>query len=188
MTINKHFHSNSFALDLALKQKLWAARKWPILSASEFQNFPLSMRSKCSTVSMDQNKRTLIPLPVIRSKESTKKGKLRECHFLPKLCPHTEYLPLNMGFLILKISSNRLISSPTVLTMFCSRKGKTLNESNEKMHWTFWNLREESVSALLALYTWGKWQYKKPELIWLSAILRNLRNIRIFMGEKLLLR
>lgn len=142
MTINKHFHSNSFALDLALKQKLWAARKWPILSASG-----------CSTVSMDQNKRTLIPLPVIRSKESTKKGKLRECHFLPKLCPHTEYLPLNMGFLILKISSNRLISSPTVLTMFCSRKGKTLNESNEKMSWTFWNLREESVSALLALYT-----------------------------------
>lgn len=151
-------------------------------------DFPLSMRSQCSTVSMDQNKRTLIPLPVIRSKESTKKVKLRECHFLPKLCPHTEYLPLNMGFLILKISSNRLISSPTVLTMFCSRKGKTLNESNEKMHWTFWNLREESVSALLALYTWGNWQYKKPELIWLSAILRNLRNIRIFMGEKLLLR
>ena len=102
---------------------------------------------------MDQNKRTLIPLPVIRSKESTKKGKLTECHFLPKLCPHTEYLPLNMGFLILKISSNRLISSPTVLTMFYSRKGKTLNESNEKMNWTFWNLREESVRALLALYT-----------------------------------
>lgn len=43
---------------------------------------------------------------------------------LPKLCPHTEYFPLNIGFLFLKISSSRCISSPTVLTMVCGKKNR----------------------------------------------------------------
>lgn len=43
-------------------------------------------------------------------------------HALPKLCPQTEYFPLNIGFLFLKISNSRLMSSPTVSTMFCGNK------------------------------------------------------------------
>ena len=30
MTIKKHFHINNFAVSLVLKQKLGAARKWPV--------------------------------------------------------------------------------------------------------------------------------------------------------------
>jgi len=63
------------------------------------------------------------------------------CATLPKLCPHTEYFPLNIGFLFLKISSSRSMSSPTVLTMFCGKK----NRFNSKQQFSFVNIPMHSL-------------------------------------------
>ena len=69
---------------------------------------------------------------------------------LPKLCPQTEYFPLNMGFLFLKISNSRFMSSPTVLTMFCW-KGKQIGPG---YHWMVCKSFQsgEQVSVLANLH------------------------------------
>ena len=38
MTIKNHFHINDFALNLALKVRLFGTRKWPIETALVFEN------------------------------------------------------------------------------------------------------------------------------------------------------
>ena len=85
---------------------------------------------------------------ILATKRKTKENISQEiafvplnCATLPKLCPHTEYFPLNIGFLFLKISSSRSMSSPTVLTMFCGKK----NRFNSKQQFSFVNIPMHSL-------------------------------------------